>query len=81
MQHVLCIYSYLNLLFVLEQRSFHNVAQLERVSFHLEGVTSHLDAKGHTRFVNTKESGVAPHRLKNKLGTVLTDLSNSLPVA
>lgn len=56
MQHVLCIYSYLNLLFVLEQRSFHNVAQLERVSFHLEDVTSHLDAKGHTRFVNTKES-------------------------
>lgn len=44
-QHVLWNHTHLNFLFVLEQGSFHNVAELECVRFHLKRVTSHLDTK------------------------------------
>lgn len=41
----LTIRNYLNFLFIFEQRRFHDIAKLERISFHLEVVPSHLDTK------------------------------------
>lgn len=41
----LTIRTYLNFLFIFEQRRFHDIAKLERISFHLKVVPSHLDTK------------------------------------
>lgn len=42
---VLTIQTYLNFLFILEQRCFHDIAQFECFSFHLKSMSSHLDTK------------------------------------
>lgn len=81
----LCLYSYLNLFFELEQRSFHNVPQLERISFHLVGVVRNLDTK--IRYISWSEQTLTQWWLYLTWSQVttgapcFTDLGYSLPVA